>query len=191
MLTLSVILSLLAVGATTYTVLTFDETVTWLTILCVWPLFAIVAAISLIYAPLQFTRGKRRAALPLLVCLIAAAMTYGVLRVSWSTDVKFDLHVAGFNEVLRQIEAGALQPDEHDNVHLPSQYQYLSESGKIRLHQKNGVTSVLFYGSIGILGEFWSYAYRSDNNPPPHFLWCDDWRPLRSPRPNWFVCISD
>jgi hypothetical protein len=190
MLPLSVVLSLLLAGTTLYNILAIDRLASVLTIFCVWPLFAVVSIASLIYVPLQLNKGNRRAALPLLVNLIAALMTYGILQVSWSTDVKFDVHIAGFTEVLGLIEAGTIQPNDHDHAKLPDQYKYLSEGGTIRVHQESGVTSVLFYGGQGILGEFWGYVYRSDNSPPERFLWCDEWSPLRQSRSNWFMCDS-
>ncbi len=109
---------------------------------------------------------------------------------SQSIDLDFRLHVNGFNEVIDLVEADDLHADAQGNIDLPSQYKYLSEGGAIRTHSEDDITSVLFYGSKGILGEFWGYAYRSSNSPPTDFLWCDAWLPLRQPRSNWFMCES-
>jgi hypothetical protein len=183
-------MSILLIGMTAFSVLTFHEMVTSLTIFCIWPLFAIFAVATLIHVPLQWRKNGERSALPLLVSMTGALVAYGILLLSWSSDLSFYPHLNGFNEVIGLIETNQIQPDKQDNAVLPPQFKYLSESGSIRIHKEKEITSVLFYGSRGILGEFWGYAYRSDNSSPTDFLWCDNWRLLRQPQANWFVCES-
>jgi hypothetical protein len=190
MLLISIVMSILLVGSTAFSTLTFNGLASSLTIFCIWPLFAIFTMAALIYAPLQWRKNGKRSALPLLVSMTGALVTYGILLFSWSSDLSFYPHLNGFNKVIGLIETNQIQPDKQDNADLPLQFKYLSESGSIRIHKENDITSVLFYGSRGILGEFWGYAYRSDNSPPTDFLWCDNWRLLRQPQTNWFVCES-
>lgn len=190
MLPISVGISALLLTITTYSVLAFEATAPALAVFCIWPLFVVVTLASLIYVPRHWRKNAKRATLPLLVNSIGAVITFGVLTLSQSIDLDFRLHVNGFNEVIGLVEAGDLHADAQGNIDLPSQYKYLSEGGAIRTHSEDDITSILFYGSKGILGEFWGYAYRSNNSPPTDFLWCDAWLPLRQPRFNWFMCES-
>lgn len=191
MLFFSVGISILLLLFTLLNQVSFDETAGWLIILCIAPVFAFTTVTALVYALIRWREMGKRAGLPLLIQVVCLFIAYGIATLSQAVDLNFRVHVNGFNEVIALVEAGQLQPDEYDGAELPSQYKYLSSGGSIRFQKENGVTTVLFYEALGILGEFHGYVYRSNNSPSQDFYWCDDWLPLRRPQTNWFVCVSD
>lgn len=169
---------------------TFDETAIWLIIFCIAPLFAITAVTALVYALIRWRKMGKRAGLPLLLQIACLFITAGLVNFAQAVDLNFRVHSGGFNEVIALVEAGQFQPDDLGQAKLPPQYQYLSAGGSIQFQQENGVTTVLFYESLGILGEFQGYIYQSNNTPPEDLPWCDAWFPLKQPQKNWGVCTS-
>lgn len=190
MLFFSIGISVLLLLFTLLNQVTFDETAGWLIILCIAPVFAFTMVTALVYALIRWREMGKRAGLPLLIQVACLFIAYGVATLSQSIDLNFRVHAGGFKEVIALVEAGQLQPDQYDGAKLPSQYKYLSADGTIRFQKENGVTTVLFFDSVGILGEFHGYVYRSNNSPSKDFVWCDDWFPLNQPQENWFVCVS-
>jgi hypothetical protein len=190
MLFFSLGISILLLIFTTLNYTTFDErSAGWLMILCIGPVFAILAVVALVYALIRWRKDGKRAGYPLLIQIACLFLTAGVVAFSQAVDLNFRVHASGFNEVIALVEAGQFQPDDYDEVKLPPQYKYLSTLGTILMQKKNGVTTVLFYTTVG-MGEFRGYIYRSNNSPSKDPPWCDDWIPLRQPQANWFVCES-
>jgi hypothetical protein len=190
MLFFSLVVSILLLAFTTLNYVTFDNNTAFLVLLCICCLFAVIAVVALVYALIRWRELGKRAGYPLLIQIVCLLITAGVANLAQSNDLNFRVHVGGFNEVIALVEANRFQPDDLNQAELPPQYKYLSAGGLIRLQKENGVTSVLFYESIEITGEFQGYVYRSNNNPPDDLSWCDAWFPLNRPQPNWFVCVT-
>jgi hypothetical protein len=73
------------------------------------------------------------------------------------------------------------------------QYKYLSDLGEIYIIQRDDLISILFFESMGILGEYSAITYRSDDTPPKNYSddGCDRaWR-ISGFDEHWYRCNSD
>lgn len=154
---------------------------------------ALIALIvgSLLYLLLRANCGLRLAAVPLAVnvgtLLIIRFVNFGGLF----QEARFQWHWAGYNEVVRLVESGAIQPDESGYAQLPPRYQALVGDGNtIRIETGDGVTGIFFYSSRHSPTSFSGYLYRSDGNPPQTGDFDGRWRYVAPKRPYWYFCSS-
>ncbi len=146
---------------------------------------------SLLYLLLGGRDGARLAAVPLIInvgtLLIVRFVPFGGL---WQ-EMRFQWHWADYNEVIRLVESGALQPDQDGFAQLPFRYRNLVQEGNaVRIQTHDDVTRIFFYGRRQSDANFSGYFYSSDNTPPQPGDFDGRWRYIVQKRPSWFYCSS-
>ena len=158
-----------------------------------WPALAILTFVSIVYFFVKHKDSVRLAILPLVLNLVALTAAVMIWQIGPSLELSFRWRLRGYTEVVNLVEQEQIQPDERGYASLPSRYEYLSDGGRIKIFGRGEFTSVLFFNTLGILGEYSAYVYRSDDTLPRNYLedGCDRaWR-VKTNVPNWFLCVSD
>lgn len=160
-------------------------------LLCI-PLCAVhllLTAVSGVYAIFSWIKQKNRLAglIPMLN-LISLLVVWKLPRIVYVWDLDLRLQLAGYNRIIRLVEDGIIQADDHGFAELPPKYRNLSANGIIRIHRGNGMTSILFWRSTGILGEGSAYVYSPDGRSPSYEVYCDRLSPASLP--HWYRCES-
>lgn len=154
---------------------------------------ALVALImgSLIYLLLGINDNVKLAAVPLVINVGTLLIVRFVPFSSLWQEMRFQLHQTEYDEVVRLVESGAIQPDAFGYAELPFSYRALTRDGStIRIDRSEGVTRIFFYTSRHTSQNFTGYFYRSDNNPPQPGEFDGRWRFVDQERPYWFFCSS-
>jgi hypothetical protein len=131
--------------------------------------------VSLIFLANYFTKIHWKSLIPLFtlgLISILAILLFNPIRIL-RRNVEFIYKRNGFEQVIRMIENGNLQPatyyDESGSgsVILPPEFSSLSNLGEISVDKSNNRTCVYFRTDFSIIfGENSSYVYCSNNAPP-------------------------
>jgi hypothetical protein len=106
-------------------------------------------------------------------------------------DLEFRWNWKGYNKVIKLVEEGEIEAEDHYLVTLPTEYRHLSKGGgQIMVNTRDDVTQVFFFTFRGVLDNFSGYMYRSDDNPPQPGDLGGDWKQVERKRPHWFFCAS-
>ncbi len=142
----------------------------WFIILAL-PFFAVVFVWSVMHLARGWTDGKLRAALPVVVNIVALVMVVGPLAPILDR-VDFYAHYTARAEVVRRLEAGELWngSPSHSSVSLPSEYSVSVSNGAgqrgIAVYRDEGVLHAVFYPVGGLFGHSSAFLYRSDGEAP-------------------------
>ncbi len=159
-------------------------------LLCLWSGFLILLPGSIIYFIFQFNKNIKKACLPLLINVFTILILVFVPFTAIWLNIEFRLNKNAYDEVIKMVENGELQPNSIGLTRLPPEYRRISRGGDIVVDKQDHVTSVFFYTYRGVLDNFSGYMYRSDNSfPPPDFMG-GDWVQVERKQPKWFFCAS-
>ncbi len=161
---------------------------TWMLV----PFTVILWLFSAVRFAFGFRDGVTSVGLPLLVNSIIICLALLLYWINNRVEIGFRWRLSGYEDVVRLVELGELRPDENGFATLPKYYQWLSDGGEIVILQRENITSIIFYTQIEFPGEYYAFAYRSDDSIPTNFHddRCDrGWR-VQADIPNWYVCIS-
>jgi hypothetical protein len=152
----------------------------------------LLVLVAMIYFARRYKTRKAKAVLPLAVnisILVIAILLYQTLP---EFELGFRWRLSGYTKVVALVQSGQIKPNENHVATLPPEYQYLSDTGQIWIYDEDGVLSIVFFDSMGILGEFTGYVYRSNNMAPTwKDIGCDGAWPVKTGIPNWFYCDSE
>jgi len=181
LLVVSITASLLAVGYTW-----------WMVLLCVSSLSEILLVLfSIVYFIVRYKSGKAKAIFPFVINIASLILTISIYQVFPKLELGFRWRLGGYTKVVELVENGQIKPDENGLATLPQKYQYLSDTGQIRIYDQDGVLRIVFFDSVGILGENTAYVYRSNGIPPDLYdIGCDGAWPVKTSTKNWFYCDS-
>ena len=158
-----------------------------------WPAQMILILVSIAYFFVKRGNGVGFAAFPLFLSLVTLVAAVAIWHFGSSLELGFRWRLRGYTEVVSLVEQGRIQSDESGYAALPPRYRHLSDGGRIKVFGRGESVSVLFFNSLGILGEYSGYIYRSDDTPPRNYFesGCDRaWR-VKTNVSNWFLCVSD
>jgi hypothetical protein len=163
------------------------------------PILLVLLGVSGLYVRRsRAASNHRRAWLPLvinfgaLLIVVVGLLTrpgymYHELKFRWNQD--------RYDEVIRLVGEGRVQPDPDGFALLPPEYWFLSScGGEIMIDMSGGVTRVFFFTYRDMFDDFAGYQYRSDNQPPERNDFSN--RPnayrgcgrIEQKRPYWFYC---
>jgi hypothetical protein len=136
--------------------------------------------------------GAKSARLPLLVNTIAICLAVLIYWTNSRTEFGFRWRLSRYEDVVRLVERGELEPDDGGYATLPKDDRWLSDGGEIVIIHRGDLTSVIFFTQLGFPAEYRAIAYRSDDSVPQNYNddRCDEgWR-VQADIPKWFVCVS-
>jgi hypothetical protein len=158
--------------------------------LFLWTGFAGLTLATMVYLVAQFKKNLMRAVLPLLINGVTFLILWRVPFTTIWLDLEFRLNYQAYDEIVKMVEDGRIQPNDIGLARLPSGYRHISRGGDIQVERNDGVTSVFFYTFRGVLDNFSGYMYRSNDTPPPQHFMAGDWVQIERKQPHWFFCAS-
>lgn len=160
-------------------------------LLAMWGMVAALILVSIICLPSRIRGSWKQAILPLVINIGTLAIVHFVPFTSIWLELEFRVNWSDYNEVVKLVEDGEIQPNERGLVLLPPEYRHLSKGGgEVIIDTSGGVTRVFFFTFRGVLDNFSGYMYRSDDNPPRREGFWGDWKQIVQKRPHWFFCAS-
>ncbi|HJT71702.1 MAG TPA: hypothetical protein VJ731_15995 [Terriglobales bacterium] len=160
--------------------------------------FLVIALIwSIVHCLKAWGRGLAFAFLPLIVCLLTAAIAIFVPFNELTTNVDFRVHYNARMAVVSDVLAGRYDKyiestgGSGDLIALPTKLAYLSSGGGeiIRL-RKQDRTLILFFSFRGVLDSFSGFVYSSDNLAPSNGDFLANFVEVIPLRKNWFWVAS-
>jgi hypothetical protein len=160
-------------------------------ILILWAILGILVLISAISIPFDFRIYSWKSLWPIIINGSTLLILLYVPFTSIRLNIEFTMNKKGYEEVIRMIENGKLEPNEYGQAYLPPEYRHLSKGGgEIMVDTSDGITSVFFYTFLGILDNFSGYMYRSNGAPPDQDFMGGDWAEITRKEPHWYFCAS-